>query len=142
MPPPADRQPATPLHARWVLLRHTLADGSWHHDWMLERARPAAQDDDPDEHRLLTFRTVAIPGQVSAWTGEKIHDHRARYLQYEGPLSGERGRVDRVAAGEFDWITLESSRLALRLRSGEGVIHGTDSGDLWRFTLDSDAKIW
>lgn len=41
---------------------------------------------------------VAIDNTVGA---EMLGDHRLAYLEYEGPLSGSRGQVTRVASGTF-----------------------------------------
>jgi hypothetical protein len=84
-----------------VVLEHTLPDGTGHFDWMIEDPCLGA------EHRLATWRTAIHPeraatGQVFA--AERIGAHRARYLTYEGPLSGERGRVRRVGSGWAEWV--------------------------------------
>jgi hypothetical protein len=92
-----------PPHARrWVVLRHDLPDGSWHYDWMLQVC------DDPAEP-LLTFRVMVRPDDptVVAFEGERLPDHRSIYLDYEGPISGGRGSVTRIARG-----TLRRSDLA------------------------------
>ena len=89
---------------------------------------------------MLTFRTQAIPGQDRQWTAERIHDHRAHYLTYEGPLTGGRGRVDRVASGEFRWLEVADGRLGLRLLGpGGGRVIGEDLGTHWHFALEPDA---
>lgn len=85
--PPAGREiPAT----RTVLLEHTTPDGGVHLDWLIERPGIDA------EHRLIAFRCTDDPTTRSAWVGERLPDHRARYLEYEGPISGNRGSVRRV----------------------------------------------
>lgn len=89
---------------RTVLLRHELPDGTWHFDWMIERATDV-------QRRLLTFRIrwrVDLAA-MGTFGGERAGDHLAAYLDFEGPVSGGRGRVARVAAGRV-----------LRLREGEG----------------------
>lgn len=139
MPGLHDRHPL-----RWVLLRHTLADGSWHFDWMLERERPAAPDD-PNARRLLTLRTLTRPDELTpaAFDAVLIPDHRARYLDYQGPISGGRGRVDRVVGGTCLWHELGGSRMDVQLltphrRRWRGEpIEGSD----WRFVLESDGSI-
>ncbi len=78
-----------------VLLRHDLPDGSWHFDWMLERATAA-------DAGLLTFRLEERPEAVGVGgtiAGERLGVHRREYLTYEGEVSGGRGRVTRAAAG-------------------------------------------
>lgn len=91
-PQSTSTDPLTPL--RTVLLRHTEVDGNWHLDWMIERAGLG-------ERRLLTFRVLdRIDLQdCQGFEAERIGDHRAIYLEYEGDLSGGRGTVARVAAG-------------------------------------------
>jgi hypothetical protein len=45
----------------------------------------------------------------------RIEDHRAIYLTYEGPISGNRGEVKRVAGGEAILLYQSSAALHLRL---------------------------
>ena len=95
-----------------VQLRHDQPEGHWHIDWML------ASDDHAD---LITVR---LPDRLerleigSEMAGTWLGRHRRRYLTYEGPLSQDRGRVQRVAegrvlnwesAGDEWWITVEWS---------------------------------
>lgn len=99
-----------------VLLRHSLPDGCQHFDWMLAR---------DDFGPLLTFRLAEdISLGRKRFIGPRLPDHRRRYLEYEGPVSGDRGRVDRVAAGHCE-ILLEGPdeiriRIVLGSLSGEG----------------------
>src|SRR5262245_38456350 len=81
--------------AKAVLLRHDLPDGGFHYDWMIQRAATA---DGP----LLTFRTPARIDQpgLTRFEAERLDDHRAAYLDYEGVISGGRGTVSRIATGE------------------------------------------
>jgi hypothetical protein len=46
---------------------------------------------------------------------EELGDHRLAYLEYEGPLSGDRGRVRRYDAGEFEWESEEAEWVVVRL---------------------------
>lgn len=41
-------------------------------------------------------------------------DHRVIYLNYEGPVSGERGTVARWDEGEAEWEVVEPDRVAVR----------------------------
>jgi hypothetical protein len=50
---------------------------------------------------LETFRCPAWPPRVGQ-TLTKIDSHRREYLEYEGPLSGDRGSVRRIAAGDCE----------------------------------------
>lgn len=56
---------------------------------------------------LASWRLLGDPGRSSfPIPAERIADHRNAYLTYEGPISGDRGSVRRIDAGdatlEFD----------------------------------------
>ncbi len=126
--PPPPRPPPPPTR-RTVLLRHTLADGTWHYDWMLER-------DSSDERRLVTFRVRVRPDELrSAETiGDRLADHRARYLDYQGPLGGGRGSVQRVGEGDVLSLTLGSASLEASVRWPGGcsrLVATALMGDQW-----------
>jgi len=73
---------------RYVVLHHT----GWnedHFDLMLE-----ADTDGP----LLTWRLDAFPAPTRV---QLLANHRRDYLTYEGDVSNGRGRVRRVAEGEY-----------------------------------------
>ena len=61
-----------------------------HFDFMIEAA--------PGE-LLHTWRCRNNPLVMYVTAGERIKDHRPDYLDYEGEVSGNRGRVARVAQG-------------------------------------------
>ncbi|MFT5422297.1 MAG: hypothetical protein ACI89L_000054 [Phycisphaerales bacterium] len=100
-----------PEPGRWCLLRHDLPDGSWHLDLLIAPGPESEPEPDFDPARPLF--TLRLPGQTlplpnhpdcQGFQAERIADHRAVYLDYEGPVSGGRGRVTRLAsgtAGEF-----------------------------------------
>jgi hypothetical protein len=90
-----------------VLLEHTLPDGSAHFDWLIERP------DDPREHRTIAFRCATDPLADPAWTGDRLPDHRAHYLRYEGPVPGGRGSVRRCWS--HPCVVLEESERSIRL---------------------------
>lgn len=116
-----------------VLLQHTLTDGSWHLDWMLQRPGP-------HEDQLVTFRVhdrLDTAG-VTAWIGVRLADHRAAYLTYEGLISGGRGRVQRMAEGSCSWVALDDDRCELDLAwpGVAGRVKGSRiEADHWRFGL-------
>ena len=115
-----------------VVLRHTLGDGTAHLDWMIERTDPATE--------LITFRIevgvdLRKPGIVHA---ERIGDHRRAYLNYEGAVSGGRGRVERIA--RFGVVTLIEfeSLLTVVLKEMDGGgrmewIGKREVGTRWKF---------
>lgn len=113
---------------RWVLLRHELPDGTWHYDWMIE---------EEGNEGLVCFRVMERIDQLAPgarFEGEHLADHRRAYLEYEGQISGGRGRVSRVAAGVCDgWREGPS---------GGGVVIGVTkvmgtvkSGAVWEFEV-------
>jgi hypothetical protein len=86
--------------------------GSGHWDLMLER-----------HGALMTWRLAELP---AAWQGaqpdanvqlraERIADHRLAYLDYEGPVSHNRGHVTRVDYGDFEILEETSAVIRVRL---------------------------
>jgi hypothetical protein len=80
---------------RTVQFLHDLPDGSSHVDWMIAR-------DPAGEEPLISFRVQRRidelpPGQRAI--AERIADHRPAYLEYEGPISGDRGSIRLLARG-------------------------------------------
>mgnify|MGYP001473011401 CR=1 FL=1 len=125
-------QPAPP--ARWVLLRHELPDSSWHFDWMLER--PVTRLD----RRLLTFRLEQRPDFApgARFTGLRLGDHRAAYLDFEGEVSGGRGRVRRVDAGQLLRLSDDGGTLECQVLVGPHarLIRGQAArGTAWGFLI-------
>jgi len=84
----AGRIRPTPPSLRYVVLRH---DGipDPHFDLMFETA-PGS--------RLATWRCDRWPIDRETPV-TKLDDHRPAYLEYEGPVSGDRGSVRRVTSG-------------------------------------------
>jgi len=79
---------------RFVILHHVLRDGE-HWDLMLE-----------DGEVLLTWQLVQEPTGAESLPipARRISDHRKVYLDYEGPLSGDRGYVERFDRGPLTII--------------------------------------
>lgn len=130
---------------RYALLRHECPpdyrDGP-HWDLMLERAGVDA------ERRLATWSLLTLPsGWPEAMDREAasepeplataLEDHRAAYLGYEGPVSGNRGVVSRWSGGPLEWIVEEPDRIEVALRPPSplvGVVRmlPEDASDVWR----------
>ena len=70
---------------------HHVGHGPPHYDLMLQRGAGGP---------LRTFRLAAWP-VVSRQALVPLADHRRTYLDYEGEVSGGRGRVRRVEAGSY-----------------------------------------
>jgi hypothetical protein len=110
---------------RFVILEHDHPYLHW--DLMLEAGDV-----------LRTWRLAAPPRLREAIPATSLGDHRLLYLDYEGPLSGNRGQVSRWDAGEFSWQTNEPGRLAVQLegRRMRGVVVLTHvRQEEWSFTL-------
>lgn len=91
----------------FVLLRHEMPEGgprATHWDFMLERGealRTWALDDE-----------LRLEGVVF---GVALAEHRLAYLDYEGPVSGDRGSVSRVDEGSYEVIEETSRVLTIQL---------------------------
>ena len=109
----------------FVLLEHDHPTLHW--DFMLEG--PTA---------LRTWRLAQVPEQAGVIEAEQLPDHRVAYLDYEGPVSGDRGAVIRVDRGEFrgvedcvDRIIIELS--GQQLRGIAELQRSTEGSTAWQF---------
>lgn len=78
-----------------VQLRHRLPDGSEHVDWLIAQDPRGALP-------LLSFRVARRIDDLregEAVGAERLAEHRPMYLSYEGPISGDRGEVERLCGG-------------------------------------------
>ena len=101
---------------RYVVLHHEGVAVP-HYDLMFEREPGGA---------LTTYRSPAWPITVRTRI-EPLEDHRREYLEFEGPVSGDRGHVRRVLGGSCDVhleapfytsiILLTPTRTALRINN-------------------------
>lgn len=82
---------------RFVVLHHTGWPGhADHYDLLLQRAAGRGDDD-----RVLTaFGSLANEFPWELCLLRRRADHAKAYLTFEGPVSGGRGRVQRVDEGE------------------------------------------
>ncbi len=90
---------------RFVILRHEMPQASprsSHWDWMFEDQSSAGRV-------LRTWALQTLPDEDCPARAERLSDHRIAYLDYEGPVSRNRGHVSRFDAGTFQ---LNSSSLA------------------------------
>lgn len=127
---------------RAVILRHALPDGSHHFDLLIgpEGEEPGA---DADARVLIAWRLPRLPGEgPSGHAADRLPPHRRHYLEYEGPLSGGRGRVLRVARGSAVVIDDDSSsfRARVSLDIGAFEISGTpDHSGSWTLEISPAA---
>lgn len=96
--------------SRFVILTHNHPFLHW--DLMLE-----------DAGVLRTWRLLSSPDSAGSITGEKITahqlpDHRLFYLDYEGPISNNRGIVKRFDAGEYRYLKKNERLLILSFDGG------------------------
>lgn len=89
---------------RFVILSHDHPFPHW--DLMLETG-----------DRLRTWRLLEEPAPETSVPAEPLGDHRRLYLDYEGPVSGNRGHVARWDAGTFECVDDHDERLRI-------VLHG------------------
>jgi hypothetical protein len=114
---------------RFVILEHDYPELHW--DFMLECGEV-----------LRTWRLAALPQEGQPVSARASFDHRPLYLDYEGPVSGNRGRVKRWDGGTFQWVIPESGepeKEILVLLKGDRVQGRTLLSrlgeDEWLFTL-------
>lgn len=113
---------------RFVILRHELPPESArasHWDVMLEQGGA-----------LCTWACDALPGPDVTVQATRLADHRADYLEYEGPVSGNRGTVTRWDDGEYE-VTCRSARHWIVQLAGRNLI-----GCLTLARADALAERW
>jgi len=116
---------------RFVILHHTQHNGE-HWDLMLEH-----------EGALLTWQLLSEPRSCDSLpiAAQRIGNHRLAYLDFEGPVSGNRGVVRRVEAGDVNIaeLTDHACRFMLSGKQITGAFRLTASGDHWWFEVDMGA---
>jgi hypothetical protein len=115
---------------RFALLHHILAE-SEHWDLMLETGDALSTWQVLDDPYLLDV-------EVSVLRARPIGDHRLIYLDYEGPVSGDRGHVRRVDGGGFFLLVRQEGLWTVRLEglllNGTYILAaGPRPDDLWEF---------
>ena len=97
---------------RFAVLHHSIPRGAErgsHWDLLLEQP-PGLGDG------LKTFE-ICVPPE--AWgkpsVARQLSDHRHHYLDYEGPVSGNRGHVARVMEGHIEWLSMSKHMMTLSL---------------------------
>lgn len=98
---------------RYVLLQHHTSGAEFHWDFLFEEATA-----------LRTYsvaQTVVEEGLELGRFCETVlqrPDHRRIYLQYEGPVSNQRGVVRRIDTGRFVWNSEQEIQFQGNLCSG------------------------
>lgn len=108
---------------RFVVLEHDWPARHW--DLLLE-AGPV----------LRAWRLLADPAGEPV-PAEPNFDHRLLYLDYEGPVAGDRGTVRRWDVGTFEGdIRGPEWRVRLAGRRLAGIAILSRVGDGWRFEME------
>lgn len=109
---------------RFVILEHDHPSLHW--DFMLEVGDV-----------LRTWRLAEPPSPGVVVAAEPSFDHRPFYLDYEGPVSGNRGNVKRWDAGTYRLERETPERLLLHLEGekvlGPVVLERDEGANRWRF---------
>jgi hypothetical protein len=113
---------------RYVVLHHT-GFGEPHFDLMLESSSGSL---------LMTWRAIDWP-LAAGDELLRIGDHRREYLDYEGPVSNNRGEVKRVACGACD-VSIAPDQLTIQLHEPESqlMLLRQIQADRWRVVEMSD----
>ena len=110
---------------RFAILTHDHPELHW--DLLLER-----------ETALRTWRLQRPPDETGPISALPLADHREAYLDYEGPVSGNRGHVSRWDSGEMEWLLETPLCVRARLRGtrikGEIQLQPTSDPNVWEFT--------
>lgn len=107
---------------RFVTLTHDWPFPHW--DLMLE-----------DDGKLLTWRLLDEPRLDTLLRIEKLADHRLKYLDYTGPVGGDRGVVGRWDNGLLLFLECDDLQTIAEIQSQrfEGAITVTIEGDFVEF---------
>jgi hypothetical protein len=122
---------------RFVLLRHELPPENprpSHFDLMLEQTGA-----------LRTWACERMPATAEEVLADDLADHRLTYLDYEGPVSGNRGSVTRVDAGSYEPLAISPDVVRVRiagviLRGILTLTRATVGGQRWIVGLSPESR--
>ena len=129
---------------RFVLLRHECDDSLGnrsHWDFMLEREegllatwslyklpkawQSSTENTQVNEKAAAGQRPAGESAQASPISetlgATQRHDHRIVYLDYEGPISGNRGFVTRIDQGTYESLNISEDKWRVKL-NGDMVV--------------------
>ena len=114
---------------RFAILEHDWPTRHW--DFLLEAGDV-----------LRAWRLLEEPELDKVVPAEANFDHRLLYLEFEGPLSGNRGSAMRWDAGTFEWIENEANRVVVELMglrlSGVALLEKRPEG--WGVSIHSPGR--
>ena len=102
---------------RFVLLRHECPPEfgkSSHWDLMLEQGS-SLRTWQLEQLPLRWAEALGEPAERSCVVAIPLSDHRLEYLEYEGPLSDNRGNVRRCDSGTYDTLDRSEKRWTFKL---------------------------
>lgn len=115
--------------AQFVILTHDWPDLHW--DFMLEI-----------EATLHTWRLSQLPDSEGRINATRLPDHRLHYLDYEGPVSNNRGCVRRWDRGSYSVVEVDEDRVEVRLEGehlcGRALLIRSDEKDAWQFEFTAE----
>jgi len=118
---------------RYVILRHETPSpqrGPVHWDFMLER-----------NGILQTWALAEQPTRECEIAADELADHRLAYLDFEGPISGDRGTVTQWDAGEYQLDIDSADTLQISLKGqklfGEVLLRREEESQRWRFAFST-----
>lgn len=89
---------------------------------------------------LTTWALEHVPTCDQAIRAEQLAPHRLHYLNYEGPLSEDRGTVTQWDRGTFEWIRREPVTIVrVQGRRLRGAVTLTPEDDHWGFTFEPES---
>jgi hypothetical protein len=110
---------------RFVILAHDWPAPHW--DFLAEASGV-----------LRAWRLLAEPVVGEDVAAESNSDHRLFYLDYEGPVSGDRGSVSRWDTGTCEWLADGADRVEIELRGGKlagrAILYHASKGWVFRLT--------
>lgn len=114
---------------RFVILTHDHPFLHW--DFMLE------QND-----VLRTWRLLSEPTPKADIAAESLPDHRTHYLDYEGPVSNDRGHVTRWDHGTFQIVDENDNLMCIELDgsrlTGVAELKREPDSTKWTFYFSPD----
>lgn len=114
---------------RFVILTHDYPHLHW--DLMLE-----------EEGSLLTWRLEVQLAENEPVAATPLPNHRLHYLDYEGPVSRNRGHVKRWDSGSFEWLNRGAEQIRIRIQgerlSGILYVKKSGSGESWVASYSSE----
>ena len=118
--------------ARFVILVHDHPHLHWDLMW-----------EEPSQEKLRTWRLEQPPTEGILVAATPLGDHRRIYLDYEGPVSGNRGEVKRWDSGDADVLSHDEGQIELRLLGtkihGIAVLAKTQAAE-WTLRFMPEAK--